>query len=177
MLLQPKLLHIGGYDGEEGPLYKKKGYQFTFVEPVPEFAERIREKGYKVIQCAVGKEGEICFYLHDRQSSYLKEKGQQNLKTITVRSVSLASIQHGYNMLVIDAQGATYDIIKSGNIKKFMSVTCEVSKVPRYEGEADYDTVYKYLKDNGFTLQHEKKHIRDIYDLEFIRANRPKHFM
>lgn len=169
------VLHIGGYVGEEAPLYKQMGVDFTFVEPVPEYADVIRSNGHKVIEVAVGKVGEIDFYKKKYASSYLSGKKMRGSPIIKVNGVTLKEIQEQngkvYDMLVIDAQGATLDILKSGMLEDFKYIVCEASQKPRYDGEAPMQKIIDYMIENKFELIYPFKHVgHDIFDLVFIRS-------
>lgn len=169
------VLHIGGYVGEEAPLYKQMGIDFTFVEPVPEYADVIRSNGHKVIEVAVGKVGEIDFYKRKYASSYLYGKKMRGSPLIKVKGVKLSTIQEEnhrvYDMLVIDAQGATLDILKSGMLDDFEYIVCEASQKPRYDGEAPMQEIIDYMTSKNFELIYPFKHVgHDIFDLVFIRG-------
>jgi FkbM family methyltransferase len=167
------ILHIGGYVGEEAEDYQEMGADFVFVEPVPEYAQKIRDRGYKVIEKAVGKSGSIAFYKREYASSYLKHRKHRGVK-IEVEGVELKVLQNDlgqvFDMLVIDAQGATLDILKSGALDEFKVIVCEGSKSPRYVGEAPMNEIIAYMNTQGFDLVYPFKHTgHDIYDLVFLK--------
>lgn len=172
-----KVLHIGGYVGEEAPLYQSMGHDFTFVEAVPEYAEGMRKKGYKVIECAVGADGGLIdFYVRAYASSYLPhKKGGKKIKVMCYTLGHLLEIEHKkgneYDMLVIDAQGATYDILESGSLSGFDTIVCEVSQHPRYKGERSMKAVMEFLELSGFYPVYIFKHVgNDIYDMVYRRT-------
>lgn len=164
------ILHIGGHKGQEAPIYANMGLRFTFVEPIPEFAQIMRNKGYHVIEKAVsGKEGIIEFNIasvSERSSIRIAPEEVMTVeRTIPVRCTTLGKIQNGYDGLSIDAQGETLEILKSGNLD-FNVVICEVSKKPRYEGEGSRALVEELMIANDYQLVEEYKHKKlDIFDL------------
>ena len=77
-----KLLHIGGHYGEEGEVYKKHGIDFTYVEPVAEYAEEIRSRGYKCLEMAIGNMKGNFIVDAGGVSSFLKHPFEQVVKRI-----------------------------------------------------------------------------------------------
>jgi hypothetical protein len=174
-VLDKTVLHIGGHKGQEGKLYKKFTKGFAFVEPMPDFAKLINDKGYKVFNCAVTN------YQGYKEFIVMKNSQRSSLQTadedvaiphtkIMVQCVPLIAIQKGFNTLVIDAQGESYNILISGDLRFFDTVICEASKNPRYSDEKDYTTIIQFMTQQGFKFVDELQHkTKDIYDLVFKR--------
>lgn len=172
------VLHIGGHVGQEANFYLKRGFDVTYCEPVPEFAQRIKALDVRVeldgrlnvLQVAVGKEGILDFHVHGQESTYLEREGTDKWDTMKVVSVPLWLLQARdvWDLLVIDAQGATMDILNSGDPTAFRFIICEASENPPHQGEADKSDVVEFMGSKGFILldwiQHGKK---DIFDLIF----------
>ena len=167
-----RILHVGGYVGEEGEIYKSIGAEFTFVEPVPEYAEKIREKGYSVIETAIGERGERDFNVRGIFSSLLERKeellpGQEKwLKEhnekkgqIRVKVIPLLDIQEGYDTLVVDTEGTVLDVLKSGNLN-FKTIIVEIRSTPAYDEEPPNEEINKYLAENGYV--EDKKYGNNI---------------
>src|SRR5690606_30840758 len=96
------ILHIGGHKGQEGKIYKEMGKQFTFVEPVPKFADYIRGLGYHVVEKAVSsRDGTVDFHVAEvTERSSLREAPEDVMvtdKIIPVRCTTLKKIQSGYD--------------------------------------------------------------------------------
>ena len=146
-----KILHIGGHIGQEGEIYKDI-CPFTFVEPIPKFAEIIFNKGYEVIKTAIGKEkGVRDFYIKDQISSFLMTKVPHKQKKTTVNVVKLSDIQKGYDVLVVDVEGATMEVLQSGKLD-FKVIIVELREEPAFIGEETKETITGYLYTHGYKL-------------------------
>jgi len=168
-LKDAKILHVGGYMGEEGAFYKEYGFEFTYAEPLHHCAEFMRGKGYSVIEAAIGPSG--TFYVAGTNASSLLPPLEHKLKgEIQVECVPLSEVEEGYSILVLDVQGATLEVLETGNLTDFSAIICEASKSPRYVGERTYDEVVEYLVSRGFKFVKHYQHAHyDIYDLVFER--------
>jgi SAM-dependent methyltransferase len=172
-----KLLHIGGHFGEEGELYKELGIDFTYVEPVAEYAEEIRKRGYKCLEIAVGNlEGD---FIVDEGgvSSFLKHPFEQVVKRIEYKKgVPLSEIEEGFDTIVMDTEGTALEVLQSGTLKDVQTIMCEIRKQPVFEGEASQQVVEDYLKTKGF----EKVAEYLLKDVVFARvkhsSDQPKDF-
>lgn len=144
------ILHIGGHFGEEGEEYKAMGADFTFVEPVPEFAEEIRKKGYKCLEMAIGtSEGE--FYVDRGLSSFLKPNYPRQVARVEhFKAVPLSEIEKGFDTLVIDTEGTILEVLQSGTLKDAKTIVCELRKNTLFIGEHPQSETEKYLLEKGF---------------------------
>lgn len=169
--LSGRVLHIGGYLGEEGEFYKKHSLEFTYVEPLAHCVAFMRGRGYNVIAAAIGPSG--VFYVAGNNASSILLPLEHELKAeIAVDHKLLSEIEEGYNILVLDVQGASLDVLETGNLSGFDVIICEVSKSPRYIGERTYDEVLSYLTERGFKFVKQYQHAHyDIYDLVFEKEN------
>jgi len=169
------ILHIGGHKGQEAPLYDDLGLRFTFVEANPRLAEWMIQHGMDVIATAVSSEkGMSDFYIprvSERSSLGRLDDGRDTPREIIqVPVVPLNTIQDGYDGLVIDAQGETFDILVGGHLSKFKVIIAEVSNVPRYKGERSREAVNTLLGEWGFVEVAQYKHKNlDIYDVVWIQ--------
>lgn len=145
------ILHIGGHHGQEGDIYKKIS-KFTFVEPVPEFAEIIRSKGYHVIEKAIGEPGVREFNVNGQISGFLKNKKGSRYKQIKVETVPLRDIQHlaNYDVLVVDTEGTVLEVLKSGDLSQFKAIVVELRDEPAFYGEEPKEYVVDFLWNKGF---------------------------
>lgn len=148
---QPKnILHIGGHFGEEGEEYKAMGADFTFVEPVKEFADEIRKKGYKLLEIAIGtSEGE--FYVDRGLSSFLRPNYPRQIARVEhIKAVPLSEVEKGFDTLIIDTEGTVLEVLKSGTLKDAKTIVCELRKNPLFIGEQPQSETEKYLLEKGF---------------------------
>lgn len=166
-----KILHIGGHFGEEGEEYTKLGVDFTFVEPVKEFAQKIKDKGYKCLEIAVGTfDGE--FYVDRGLSSFLKTKYERKIERVEhIKAVPLSEIEKGYDTLIIDTEGTHLDVLKSGTLKYAKTIVCELRKTELFVGESLQDEMEKYLLEKGFkkTEEHPLHDDPEAYDVYFTK--------
>lgn len=175
MILQkysPKnILHIGGHFGEEGEEYKSLEADFTFVEPVKEFAQVIKDKGYKCLEVAVGSnEGE--FYVDRGLSSFLKANYPRDPDRVEhIKAVPLSEVESGFDTLIIDTEGTTLELLKTGTLKDAQTIVCELRKNTLFIGEAPQKEVEEYLKEKGFEKVEEYPLFDDpnAYDVYFKR--------
>jgi hypothetical protein len=169
--LSGRILHVGGYMGEEGEFYKEHNIEFTYIEPLQHCAAFMRGRGYNVIEAAIGPSG--TFYVAGNNASSILPPLEHELKgEIAVDHKLLSEVEEGYNILVLDVQGASLDVLETGQLSGFDVIICEVSKSPRYVGERTYDEVIEYLLTKGFKLIKKYQHAHyDIYDLVFERKN------
>jgi FkbM family methyltransferase len=160
------ILHIGGHIGQEGEIYKDI-CSFTFVEPVPNFARIIRDKGYNVIEKAVGDTSlgaKRKFYVNNQISSFYKTIKPHRRKEIEVDVVTLESIQKGFDTLVVDTEGSVLEVLKSGTLN-FDSIIVEAREVPAFMGEPTLQEIKLYLESFGYRLYNHKER-----DYLFIRS-------
>lgn len=148
---QPRILHIGGHIGQEAEIYERMEASFTFVEPVPEFAAAIRDKGHQVIEKAVGTPGVRDFNVNGQISGFLKNKKGSKYRTIQVETVPLSEIQPGFEVLVADTEGTVLDVLKTGNLD-FKVIVAELRDEPAFHGEPTRAEVEAYLAEHGYTL-------------------------
>ncbi len=160
-----KVLHVGGHFGREAIYYN----DVLFVEPIPKYAEYLRKKGYSVIEGAIAG-NEIYLTTYEQASSLLKPKEHQIKDRLKVKSYSLKDIEEGYDLLVLDIQGAELMALKTSNLH-FNYIIVEASSNPRYENATTKKEIEKYLKCKGFIKMSEYQHSNyDIYDIIFKNA-------
>lgn len=166
------ILHIGGHMGQEIKIYDGLGLDFTFVEPIPRYANILRSKGLNVIEAAVSNFRGVSKFNIARVSerSSLKKTTDDVAtfkKVIQVKTVKLSDIQKGFDGVSIDAQGETFEILESGKLD-FKVIICEASITPRYKGEASLFEIQAYLEARDYELVDQYRHkTLDIHDLVF----------
>jgi FkbM family methyltransferase len=158
-----KVLHIGGHLGREAKYYN----DVTFVEPMPKYAEYLRQQGHNVVEGAICGE-ELYVTSYDQASSVLKPKEHKVIDKITVKNYSLDDVNDGtFDMLVMDIQGGELSALKSGTLN-FKFIIVETSKKPRYEGAGSKEEIEEYLQLKGYKKLREFQHRKnDIYDVIF----------
>jgi len=162
-----KVLHIGGHLGFEARFYN----DVVFVEPIPKYAEFLRQLGYSVIEGAVCG-SELFLTAYDQASSVLVPKQHKVVGSIAVKSYILDDINDGsFDLLVMDAQGSELNILKSGQLN-FKHIIVEASKKPRYQGAANKLEIENFLHSVGYHKTREFQHSKfDIYDVLFQKTH------
>lgn len=164
------ILHIGGEYGSEAPVYKQCAKRFTYVEPHPVYARYLADLDYDVLELAVGV-GDGTFYVAGNASSLLEPLEHLVSEIAQVEVAPLSAIEEGYDCIVIDAQGSSYDILASGTLRAASTVVCEASVVPRYEGERPLTDILELMLRREFSLVAIYRHgPYDIYDLGFRKS-------
>lgn len=165
------ILHIGGHWGEEADEYIALGADFTFVEPVKEFAQVIKDKGYKCLEIAVGtREGE--FYVDRGLSSFLKTKYERTpVRTEQVKAVPLSEIEAGFDTIIVDTEGTDFEVLQSGTLKYAKTIVVELRKSALFIGETTQDKVEEYMLTKGFKKVEEQVLFDDpnAYDVYFVK--------
>jgi len=161
--LHKKVLHIGGHLGFESKFYN----DVTFVEPIPKYAQFLRDSGHEVIEGAVC--GDTLFVTsYDQASSVLVPTKHTVLDKIKVKNYSLDAINNGtYDLLVLDTQGSELKILQSG-ILNFEHIIVEASVVPRYVEAGSKTEIEDFLYSAGYKKLNEFQHgNHDIFDMVF----------
>jgi hypothetical protein len=161
-----KALHIGGHLGLEGKFYN----DVTYVEPIPKYANFLRESGYNVIEGAVCGD-ELFLTSYDQASSILKPVEHKVVESIKVKSYSLDDINDGsYDLLVLDTQGSELQILKSGRLT-FDYIIVETSVNPRYINAGTKSEIEEFLLLNNYVKNSEFQHGHyDITDIIFEKT-------
>jgi hypothetical protein len=165
------ILHIGGHWGEEADEYIALGADFTFVEPVKEFAEVIRSKGYKCLEMAIGtRTGD--FYVDRGLSSFLKTNYERTpVRTEQVTAVPLSEIEAGFDTLIIDTEGTDFEVLQSGTLQYAKTIVVELRKEALFIGETTQEWVEEYLLTKGFKKVEEHVLFDDpnAFDVYFVK--------
>jgi hypothetical protein len=161
-----KVLHVGGHLGFESKFYN----DVTFVEPIPKYAQFLRDSGHKVIEGAVC--GDALFVTsYDQASSVLIPTEHVVLDKINVNSYSLDDINDGtYDLLVLDTQGSELKILQSG-VLNFEHIIVEASITPRYVGAGNKQEIEEFLFSLNYKKINEFQHGKhDIFDMVFKKV-------
>ena len=158
------ILHIGGHIGEEGEVYNELGADVLFVEPVKEYADIIKDKGFNVLNVAIGlNRGMVDFRVagifsstmkrnayQDYEDNWLKENGTKVYNT-KVKMVRLDDIEGHFDTLLVDTEGTVLDVLKSGKLNYKIIIAEESSDLePQFENEPHNSEIEKYLNTKGY---------------------------
>ena len=170
------LIQVGAHLGQEMPRFSEWFEKIILIEPIEKYADILRAKGYDVREVAISEaRGNIDFYVSKRLSQFssILPGGLlgEDFDKIKVLSTPLRAIQGiGYNVLVIDVQGAAMQVLRSADLN-FEIIIFEGSNKPRYEGEYPAGEILEYLYKNGYTLSGQFQHgNKDVFDF-VLRKN------
>lgn len=169
------VIHVGAHDGQEYEAYQVFN-KVLWIEPIPEYAERLRARGLDVVDKAIAEEeGIVDFYIttYDQGSSMLKPIDHTVDKKVSVEAVRLDSLNtNGYNCLVVDTQGSEHSVIKSAGekIQQFDLVIAEGSDRLRYENSINTVDLITLMNSLGFKIVSYFEHKQDlIKDCVFVK--------
>jgi hypothetical protein len=87
--------------------------------------------------------------------------------------VPVRDIQHGCNVLVVDAQGGELDVLAGADLDRLDLAVIEGSTWARYHGGATLDTIAEYMLSHGWrpvvTWAHVRPHVDDVVWLAPMR--------
>lgn len=126
------VVHVGAHRGQEVPIYEAAGFErVVLVEPEPRLAQRLRDKfpTCEVVEavCAARAAPRRKFFVPNYRTwgSLIEPPPDQSkvpgrtievVDTINVKAVTLASIQEGCNVAVVDAQGSEPDVLAGADL-------------------------------------------------------------
>lgn len=134
------VVHVGAHRGDEVAGYRESGFErVVLVEPEPRLAARLRAKfpGCQVVEAVCQKaksprKRKFNVASQRRWSSLLPIPSDQStagtietVDTITVAAVTLAEVQDGCNVAVVDTQGTEPDVLHGANLDDLDLVVVE----------------------------------------------------
>lgn len=157
------IIHVGGHLGEEADFYKSLTSKVMWIEPIPEYANTLRDKGYDVREYAIcNSEGRVnlnvCSNTQfsstllpiERETKDYFQTQAKVVRKIEVNSLPLRKLQTPeYNVLLVDVQGGELEVLKSAELN-FDLILVECSDVIRYQGSAQTKDIVDYLKQLGY---------------------------
>lgn len=149
------VVHVGAHEAQELDVYRACGFsRMLWVEPNPDLAARLRNRGLEVAECAVVRRpGPTTLYLTkwDQQSSVLRPIRYKLVGNVQVDGRRLDQLDTaGCNVLVVDVQGAEMSVLRSGPLDQYDMLVVECSTVERYERQATAERVLDYCHQEGF---------------------------
>lgn len=184
------VVHVGAHRGQEVPVYEAARFGvIRLVEPEPGYAQRLRDKFPQcdVVEavCARTKsprKRKFNVASERRWSSLLDIPPDQSgsgrridtVATITVASFTLAEIQDGCNVAVVDTQGTEPDVLAGADLSSLDMVIVETvvpSEVFRPAwSRPDADA---WFAERGWVPVHEFTHSApDVLDVAYVPAPR-----
>lgn len=169
------VIHVGAHEAQEEQDYS--GIKQLYIEPIPDLAKLLRNKGLDVIEYAISNyTGTSDFYItdFDQGSSLLMPLEHSVQKKIKVNVDTLENVVSDfilYNCLVIDVQGSELDVLKGSRVENFDLVICETNTRERYFGAPLHEDIVRYMEGNGFKLSKIFSHSIDnvIKDCVFVK--------
>lgn len=183
------VVHVGAHRGQEVSEYRKAGFGLIrLVEPEPGLAERLRRKfpDCEVVEkvCVKSKsQRRRRFHVANfRQWSSLIEPPRDQSKvegrvievaeTITVDAVTLAEIQDGCTLAVVDAQGSEPDVLAGADLEGFDAVIVEtVAPGDVWRPAWNRVDADAWFAERGWRAVHEFEHSApDVRDVVYVRG-------
>lgn len=187
------VVQVGAHVGQEVPALTRCGFRrLVLVEPNHDHADALRQQlaehhetadlpepedglePREIVLAAAGRErGEAILHVTewDQQTSLLPPLPPLSAKNAVVRTdatpvVPVRDIQHGCNVLVIDAQGAELDVLAGADLTRLDLAVIEGSTTARYEGGSTLTTIADYMLAHGWqrviTWAHVRPHVDDV---------------
>jgi FkbM family methyltransferase len=170
------LIHVGANIGQERDLYERHGLRVIWIEPIPEVFETLKAnlEGFprqRAFEYLVTDRDDAVFPFHiasndGASSSILDLKEHKDIwpnigytKTITLKSVTLASLLHrervdpaGYDALIMDTQGSELLVLKGADpvLHNFRFIKTEVADFESYAGCCQLTDIDSFLTRRGY---------------------------
>lgn len=182
------IVHVGAHRGQEVPSYRECGFgRIVLVEPEPRLAARLRAKfpDCDVVEavCAARAAANRRFHVANYRSwsSLIKPPSDQSTvegrvievaDTISVRAVTLASLQEGCNVAVVDAQGSEPDVLAGADLDGLDLVVVEtVDPSDRFRPAWPRDAADAWFADHGWRPVAVWAHTApDVHDIAYAPA-------
>jgi FkbM family methyltransferase len=163
VLIEPNPEHIGALDQELSRHHAGAGL------PPPPDGRPPRE----IVLAAAGREhGRATLYVteYDQQASPLPPLPpmsvvrQENIAVVPVRDV-----QHGCNVLVVDAQGTELDVLAGADLRRLQLAVVEGSAGARYSGGSTLKSIADYMRARGWRPVARWAHANpDVVDVAWL---------
>jgi FkbM family methyltransferase len=194
------VVQVGAHVGQEVAALTRCGFRrLVMVEPNHDHLDALRrqlaehhevaqlpepEDGYQpreIVVAAAGRDrGEAILHVTewDQQASMLPPLPALSAENAVVREdstpvVPVRDIQHGCNVLVVDAQGGELDVLAGADLGRLDLAVIEGSTWARYHGGATLDTIAEYMLSHGWrpvvTWAHVRPHVDDVVWLAPMR--------
>jgi FkbM family methyltransferase len=194
--LSPKgVLHVGAHTAEEWPEYQKFGWTpIIWVEAQPELAKRLVERLpvelNTVIEGVVWSKPGIPmklqvsnntastslldFHTHRIEHPDIVVESTLNVTTTTLEEIIPSNL--GFEMLVIDIQGAELEALKgfSQRLKSVKWVYSEVNRKELYKECAKVSEIDAFLSEHGFNRKITRWTIHGWGDALYVNVNFPE---
>jgi len=187
------VVQVGAHVGQEVAALTRCGFRrLVMVEANRDHADALRQQltehhqaaqlpepdgGYQpreIVLAAAGRErGEAILHVTewDQQASMLPPLPPLSAKNAVIREdstpvVPVRDIQHGCNVLVVDAQGAELEVLAGADLSRLDLAVIEGSTWARYRDGATLDTIAEYMRAHGWrrviTWAHVRPNVDDV---------------
>ena len=171
------IIQIGAHTGEEASIHSESiNNNMIWIEAQPDKYEELKKHvenyGHKAINALIWNESNLIkdFYITNNSVSssilepyktietfgdQVKVKDVLKLKTITYTDLIKKYpelLNPVYNFLILDCQGAEYEVLESigKNIKQFDKIEVEISNNEQYKNQKQQPDITKLLKEYGY---------------------------
>ena len=144
VLIEPNPEHIGALDRELFRHHAAAGL------PAPPDGRPPRE----IVLAAAGRDhGRTTLYVteYDQQASALPPLPPMAVvRQETVAVIPVRDVQHGCNVIVVDAQGTELDVLAGADLWRLRLAVVEGSSWARYSGGSTLKSIAEYMKGHGW---------------------------
>lgn len=171
------VLHIGGHDGEETPIYQAMhAKKIVYVEPdvSPALQDQLRFPEIEIVGCAVGTGNATRGWVrmpNTHQSHLAAEDGTFDPRRyVQVTPLGFISNDHlDANILVVDTSGNELDVLKSGPLEQYDAIIVETDDSGVHASRTE--DVRTYMYGQGRTCVQRWTHGGHSYgDEVYVRA-------
>jgi FkbM family methyltransferase len=112
---------------------------------------------------------------YDKQSSMLEPlQPMAVVRQVSVPVIPVSEVQHGCNVLVVDAQGAELDVLEGTDLGRLRLAVIEGSVSARYSGGSTLDSIAAHMTGHGWRAVASWAHERPgVVDVAWLAPERP----
>lgn len=184
------VVQVGAHTGQEVPALVRCGFRrLVMVEPNRDHSAALaRELGrhlsgrpepegghssQEVVMAAAGRErGTATLHVteHDQQASLLPPLAPLSVTRLdTTEVIPVREVQHGCNVLVVDAQGSELEVLAGADLDRLDLAVIEGSAEARYHRGSTQQAIAAYMQAGGWRLVANWTHARaNVADMAWL---------
>ncbi|WP_204009486.1 FkbM family methyltransferase [Sphaerimonospora thailandensis] len=183
------VVQVGAHTGQEVEALTRCGFRrLVMMEPnrdhIPALERQLRRHhlgaglpdpagGHpprEVVVAAAGRDrGEATLHVteYDQQASMLPPLlPMAVVRQDTVAVIPVREVQHGCDVLIVDAQGAELDVLVGTDLDRLRLAVIEGSTFARYSGGSTLDSIAEHMRSHGWrqvaAWAHVRPHVVDV---------------
>lgn len=156
---------------------RELGWRIISIEPIPEFCEEFRKRGFPVLQyaCYSKDEGRMAFKISPGRvnSSSLGVRHHDiikaafnwtdaNFETIEVEALTLDTVlsKHhpeltSFDILSVDTEGWELEVMQGFDLKRFAPKVVCLESIPTPENQGSWERLKQHMEANGYELNQQ----------------------